>query len=127
LVDGGRSAVFLGGVVRLAASKKLLKERALYDDDAGIGAFAFAFVGHFLFAFNRPPVDADADADSRIALSRSVGVASRARLDSLTGPFLFLYNAKPINPSATMMAPAIIIQWGYSQSLSKCSIKGQPP
>src|SRR6266404_5161544 len=26
-----------------------------------------------------------------------------------------------------MMAPAIIIQWGYSQSLSKCSIKGQPP
>jgi len=86
LVDGGRSSVFLGGVVRLAASKKL-KERALYDDDAGIGAFAFFFVGHFPFAFRCP--SADADADSRIALSRSVGVASLGRLDSLTDPFLF--------------------------------------
>src|SRR6266478_2975293 len=124
LVDGGRSAVFLGGVVRLAASKKL-KERALYDDDAGIGAFAFFFVGHFPFAFSW--LSADADADSRIAFSRSAGVDSRVRLDSLTGPFLFWRKARPINPSATRMAPAIIIQCGYSQSNSKCSIWPLPP
>jgi hypothetical protein len=42
---------------------------------------------HFPFAFRCSP--ADADADSRMAFSRSVGVDSRARLDSLTGPFLF--------------------------------------
>jgi hypothetical protein len=43
--------------------------------------------GYFPFAFRCRP--ADADADSRIAFSRSVGVDARARLDSLTGPFLF--------------------------------------
>ncbi len=48
LIDGGRSAVFRGGLVGLAASKKL-KDRALCDDDAGIGAFVF--VGQFAFAF----------------------------------------------------------------------------
>ena len=43
---------------------------------------------HVPFAFRW--LSADADADSRIAFSRSVGVVdSRARLDSLTGPFLF--------------------------------------
>src|SRR6266404_5715397 len=73
---------------------------------------------HFPFAFSPAP----ADADSRIAFSRSVGVDSRARLDSLTGPFLSWRKARPIKPNATRMAPAIIIQWGYSQSNSRCSI-----
>src|SRR5258708_22945005 len=50
LVDGRRSAVFRGGLVGLAVSKKL-KDRALCcDDDAGIGAFVF--VGHFPFALS---------------------------------------------------------------------------
>jgi hypothetical protein len=49
LVDGGRSAVFWGGLVGLAASKKL-KVRTLCGDDAGIGTFVF--VVHFLFAFS---------------------------------------------------------------------------
>ncbi len=48
LVDGGCSPVLLGGVVRLAVSKKL-KNLALCGDGAGIGAFVF--VGHFPFAF----------------------------------------------------------------------------
>jgi hypothetical protein len=51
LVDGGRTSVFPGGVVRLAASKKL-KDCALCDDDAGIGAFVF--VGHFAITFSLP-------------------------------------------------------------------------
>jgi hypothetical protein len=35
-----------------------------------------------------------------------------ARLGSMTGLFLFLLNAKPINPRATKAAPATISQWG---------------
>src|SRR2546426_11006069 len=52
---------------------------------------------HFPFAFSPAP----ADADSRIAFSRSVGVDSRARLDSLAGPFLSWRKARPIKPNAT--------------------------
>jgi hypothetical protein len=42
---------------------------------------------HFYFPFASRC--SPADADSRMAFSRSVGVDSRARSDSLTGPFLF--------------------------------------
>src|SRR6266481_7297463 len=40
--------------------------------------------------------------------------------------FLFLLNAKPINPSTTKTAPATIIQCGYSSSKSKRSIQVKP-
>jgi hypothetical protein len=40
-------------------------------------------------------------------------VFSCARIGSFTGPFLFLLNAKPMIPTTTKAAPAIISQCGY--------------